>query len=215
MGDDDDDIGGCDPQRAWRRLSEDPDYVAHWRASAGPTVREAPPHVFRRQTEADVEAGRWKLLAWEDPHHPQWAELFRADVAMVEARVVASGAHAWRGLVRRSGATYTGLRLLDGALVLKVWRGGETGQLRVVDGAAFVPALSGLEVAVRRGVRGPGRWVLVESLDGIRQSRRRGTFPWETTSPARATSGSFPRPTSKARNSGAGWTRTSSIGSAP
>ena len=31
---------------------ENPDYVADWRLHAGPTVREAPPHVFRRQTEA-------------------------------------------------------------------------------------------------------------------------------------------------------------------
>ena len=33
---------GRDPERAWRRLRENPDYVADWRASAGPTVREAP-----------------------------------------------------------------------------------------------------------------------------------------------------------------------------
>lgn len=111
---------GGDPERAWRRLRENPDYVADWRANAGPTVREALPHAYRRQTQADLEAARWNLLAWEDPHHPQWAELFRADVAMVEARVAEPGAHAWRRLVLRAGATFTGLRLLDGALVLKV-----------------------------------------------------------------------------------------------
>ena len=124
-----------DPERSWRRLREDPDYVSDWRASAGPTVCEAPPYAFRRQTEADIEAARWKLLAWENPRHPQWAELFRADVAMVEVRVVVSGAHARRCLLRRAGATFTGLRLLDGALVLKVSRGRETGQIRVLDGA--------------------------------------------------------------------------------
>ena len=154
-----------DPERCWRRLRENPDYVADWRAGAGPTVREAPPHAFRRQTEADLKAARWNLLAWEDPHHPQWAELFRADVPMVEARVAGAGKHAWRHLLRRAGATFTGLRLLDGALVLKVRRGRETGQIRVIDGAAFDPALSGLEVATARGAGGRSRWVRVESLD--------------------------------------------------
>ena len=159
-----------DPQRVWRRLRENPDYVADWRASAGPTAREAPPLAFRRQTEADLEAARWKLLAWENPHRPQWAELFRADVAMVEARVAApgpSGKYSWRRLVLSAGATYTGLRLLDGALVLKVRQGRDTEQLRVVDGAAFDPELNGLETAMRRGARARRGWVLVKSLDGI------------------------------------------------
>ena len=158
---------GRGPGRAWRRLRENPDYVADWRASAGPTVREAPPHAFRRQTEADLKAVRWNLLAWEDPWHPQWAELFWADVAMVEARVAEPGEHGWPRLLRRAGATFTGLRLLDGALVLKVWRGHETGQIRVIDGGAFDPAHGGLEVAMRQGVCARSGWVLVESLDGI------------------------------------------------
>ena len=84
---------GRDPERVWRRLREDPDYVADWRASAEPTVREAPPYAFRRQTEADLKAVRWNLLAWEDPRHPLWAELFWAHVAMVEARVAEPGEH--------------------------------------------------------------------------------------------------------------------------
>ena len=155
---------GRDPERAWRRLRENPDYVADWRASAGPTVREAPPHVIRRQTEADLTAVRWNLLAWEDPRDARWAELFRADVAMVEARAAEPGEHAWPRLLRRAGATFTGLRLLDGALVLKVWRGRETGQIRVIDGAAFDPALSGLEVAMREGAGARGGWARVESL---------------------------------------------------
>ena len=152
------------PERAWKRLSENADYVADWRANAGARVREPPPYVFRRQTEADLEAARWDLLAWEDPYHPQWAELFRADVAMVEVRAAEGGEHAWSRLLGRAGATYSGLRLLDGALVLKVWRSGETRQLRVLDGAAFDPAQSGLEVATRRGRRRD--WRRVESLEG-------------------------------------------------
>ena len=158
---------GRDAERAWRRLRENPDYVADWRASAGRTVREAPPHAIRRQTDADLKAARWNLLAWEDPRHPQWAELFWVDVAMVEARAAEPGEHAWRRLLHRVGATFTGLRLLDGALVLKVWRGRETGQIRVVDGAAFDPVHRGLEVVIRRGVRARSGWARVESLGGI------------------------------------------------
>ena len=136
----------------------------------GPTVREAPPYVFRRQTEVDLKAARWNLLAWEDPRHPQWASFFQADVAMVEARVAEPGPyarHSWRRLVHRAEATFAGLRLLDGTLVLKVSRGRETGQIEVIDGAAFDPALSGLEVVMRKGGSSPGGWVLVESLDPI------------------------------------------------
>ena len=160
-----------DPRRVWKRLRENPDYVADWRASAGPTVREPPPLPFRRQTEADMEAARWNLLAWENPRLPQWAELFQSDAATVEARVAAPGRHPWSRLVLEAGATYTGLRLLDGALVLKVRRGRETGQVRVVDGAAFDPALNGLRAAMGWGARGRRGWVLVRSLDGIFQHR--------------------------------------------
>ena len=161
---------GREPERAWRRLMENPDYVADWRASAGPTVREAPPYVIRRQTVADLKAGRWNLLAWEDPYHPQWAGFFRADAPTVEARVAnpgASGEHAWRRLVARAGARFSGLRLLDGALVLKVSRGRETGQIRVIDGEAFDPARSGLEVRMRKVARVRGGWAGLESLDAI------------------------------------------------
>ena len=155
------------PERAWRLLADNPDYVSDWRASAGPPLREGPPYAFRRQTEADLGAARWGLLAWEDPRHPQWGELFRADVAMAEARVAEAGAHPWRRLILESGATYSGLRLLDGALVLKVRRGRETGQVRVADGAAFDPATSGLEVATPRGARSRRRWVRIESVDRV------------------------------------------------
>ena len=55
------------------------------------------------------------------------------------------------GMFERARARYSGLRLLDGTLVLKVSRGRETEQIGVNDGAAFDPALSGLEVRMRSG----------------------------------------------------------------
>lgn len=57
--------------------------------------------------------------------------------------------HGWPHPLRRAGATFTGRRLLDGALVLKVSRGRETRQLRVLDGPAFDEVVRGLEVAAR------------------------------------------------------------------
>ncbi len=167
---------GRDPGWAWQRLMENPDYVADWRAHAGPTVREAPPHVFRRQTEADLKAARWNLLAWEDPRHPRWSAPFWADLPMVEARVAEAGPagrHSWHVLLRRTGARYSGVRLLDGTLVLRVSRGRETGQISVVDGATFDPALSGLEIRMPQGRPAHHGWVRLKSLEPIvlRESR--------------------------------------------
>ena len=156
------------PEPTWRRLRENPDYVSDWRASASATLREGPPYAFRRQTEADLGAARWGLLAWENPRHPDWAELFWADAAMTSARV-APPVPAWRRLILSAGATYAGLRLLDGALVLKVTRGRETGQVRVIDATGFDPASCGLEVETRHGAG--TRWVRIRSVDRILTAR--------------------------------------------
>ena len=154
---------------SWRSLRTDQDYVADWRASAGPTVHEAPPLPFRRQTEADLKAARWNLLAWEDPRYPSLGELFWADAPMVETRTTAgdAGRYALCRVVRRSGARFMGLRLRDGSLIVKVVKGRRWAQIRVVDGDAFDPARSGLEIPARteRTARGPR--TRVESLDSV------------------------------------------------
>ena len=61
--------------------------------------------------------------------------------------------------------------LLDGALVLKVWRSRESGQVRVTDGAAFDPATSGLEVARGHGVGAASGWARIESVERILTGR--------------------------------------------
>ena len=152
----------------WRSLRTDPDYVADWRANAGPPAHEAPPFPFRRQTEADLKAARWNLLAWEDPRHPSLAELFWADVPMVEARTAGdAGRYALWRVVRMSGARFMGLRLRDGTLIVKVVKGRRSAQIRVIDGEAFDPARSGLEIPAR--TERPARCVRtrVESLDPV------------------------------------------------
>ena len=161
---------GRNREREWRRLTENPDYVADWRANAGRVLIEPPPHVFRRQTEADLEAARWNLMAWVDPRHPQWATPFWLDMPTVQARVAEAGPrgeHSWRKLLCRAGATFCGLRLLDGALALRVSRGRQAGQIRVVDGAGFDPASSGLEAASATGRRARAGWRRIECLETV------------------------------------------------
>ena len=117
-----------DGRQAWRLLRSNQDYVADWRANAGPVVQEAPPFPLRRQTVEDLEAARWNLLAWESP----WMKLhdvpFWAGVPMLECRALDVGEatkKTLRRVVVRSGATFMGLRLRDGGLVIKVTRGRE------------------------------------------------------------------------------------------
>ena len=53
---------------AWRIRKRHPDYREQWLAAAGRTGRaEGGPVPVRTQTEADLEAAPWGLLAWEDP----------------------------------------------------------------------------------------------------------------------------------------------------
>ena len=155
---------------SWRSLRTDPDYVADWRDNAGPTVHEAPPFPFRRQTEADLKAVRWNLLAWEDPHCPSHASPFWADAPAVDAVVVPAGdadGHALRHVARRTGARFQGLRLRDGTLFVKFVRGRRTALFRVFDGDAFDPARSGLEIAARTDGHARGGRGRLEKLDRV------------------------------------------------
>ena len=157
-----------DGRRAWRLLRSNPDYVADWRANGGPVVHEPPPFPLRTQTVADLEAARWNLLAWEAPWLNEHAAPFWAGVPMLEGRALDVGEfteHALFRVVVRSGATFWGLRLRDGGLIINVARGRESKLIRVTDGAAFDPARSGLEIAPRAGASSPSEWTRVESLD--------------------------------------------------
>ena len=163
-----------DGKRAWRLLVSNSDYVADWRAHGGPVAHEAAPFPLRRQTVADLKAVRWNLLAWEEPRLTEHASPFWADVPMVEARVVDpadSGGDALLEIVRNSGATFTGLRLRDGGLIIKVARGRKAEQVRVTDGKAFDPARSGLEITVQVDAFPPSGLARVENLSAITSPR--------------------------------------------
>ena len=115
-----------------------------------------------------IRAFTQPLTAWEDPRHPSLAELFWADAPMVETRTAGdAGRYALCRVVRRSGARFMGLRLRDGTLIVKVVKGRRWAQIRVVDGDAFDPARSGLEIPARTERTARGVRTRVESLDSV------------------------------------------------
>ena len=63
-------------------MRADPDYLANWRVHAG-APGQFPP---RAQSEADLKAARWGLLAWEDPRLGNRALPFWTDEGMLETR---------------------------------------------------------------------------------------------------------------------------------
>ena len=124
------------PVGDWHALRSNPDYRADWRARGGaPSVVELAGFPLRAQTEADPEAARWGLLAWEPRERsrfkPSWI-----DEGMLTAEVEERGDPVG-AIARAPGMSVTGLRLLDGALVLKVkwWRRVE--QIRIPEGDSF------------------------------------------------------------------------------
>ena len=127
---------------AWRILRRNPRYREKWGESAGETAGFGGGAIpIRRQTEADLGAAPWGLLAWEDPTAEGGpASPFWSDAPMAEGLPGRSDTPPFSALVRRQGGTVSGLLLLDGALVLKVERQGAAGQVRIEDGAAFDPA---------------------------------------------------------------------------
>ena len=63
--------------------------AAIWRAHGGaPSVVESAGFALRAQPEADLEAARWGLLAWEDPRERSGFKPFWIDEKMLTAVIV-------------------------------------------------------------------------------------------------------------------------------
>ena len=125
------------PVGDWHALRCNPDYKADWLVHGGaPSVVESAGFALRAQTEADLEAARWGLLAWEDPRERSRFKPFWIDAKMLEATIVEPG-HPVGPTARAAGMSVSGLRLLDGALVLKMKRGRRVEQIRVLEGDSF------------------------------------------------------------------------------
>ena len=127
---------------AWRVLKRHPCYREAFVGAAervgGPQGGPVP---IRLQTEADLEAAPWGLLAWEDPSAEDGpASPFWAEAPMAEGLPGRPDTPPFAAMVRSQGGAVSGLLLLDGALILKVERDGAAGQVRIEDGAAFDPA---------------------------------------------------------------------------
>lgn len=134
------------PAGDWHALRSDPDYRADWRAHGGaPGFVESAGFALRTQTEADLETARWGLLAWEDPRERSKFKPFWIDEKMLMA-VVEERGDPMGEIACATGISVLGLRLLDGALVLKVHRGRRVEQIRVLEGDSFDMERSALQL---------------------------------------------------------------------
>ena len=136
--------------RAWEYLRRNPGYIEARRAAAEPAPEEPAPFPLRTQTAADREAAAWGLLAWEDPDGGAGpASPFWADAPMLEAAPSAE-APALAELLREPGVRLSGLRLDDGAAIVKVEDGAGSAQIRIAGGAGFDPA-GGIDLRLPMG----------------------------------------------------------------
>ena len=131
-------VRGWDPVRAWRFIRTSKAYRDAWeRRDARPGLPERVPFPVRMRTDADAGAMRWGMLAWEDPHDangplaPFWA------TAGAIAGEVSHDAPPLARLAAEGGASLSGLRLGDGALMLRIERDGRSVQVRVDGGGGF------------------------------------------------------------------------------
>ena len=145
---------------AWMVLRQVVEYREAWdRYAAAVSVATEPgPFRIRIQTQADLEAERFELLAWENPWKADGpASGFWRQDGMPEG-VIEPGAEPLARLVADQGSV-EGLRLLDGDLVLKIEYAGAAVQIRLVnvprfpdDGGISVKHIFGLQIplSVRR-----------------------------------------------------------------
>lgn len=119
---------------AWAVLRQIGEYREAWRrhAAAADSSSAAEPGPFRIciQTEADLEAGRFEMLAWEDPWKADGpASCFWRQEGMPQGQLE-PGAEPLLALVGDAGSV-EGLRLLGGDLVLKIEYAGAAVQIRL------------------------------------------------------------------------------------
>ena len=146
-----------DGVRAWTVLRRVGEYGEAWhRHAAGAGVPAAPepgPFPVRLQTEADLEADRFEMLAWEDPGKADGpASPFWRQDDMPEG-LVEPGAAPLAALVGDNGSV-EGLRLLDGGLVLKIEYGGAAVQIDL-SGVGRFPEDGGIAIKHTFGLKVP------------------------------------------------------------
>ena len=126
--------------RAWKFLCRNPGYIEARGTAEKSAQAELAPFPLRRQTEGDLEAASWGLLAWEDPQDEAGsASPFWTEAPTLEARP-STGVPPLAELLGVPDVRLSGLRLRSGAVIVKVERYEASVQIRIADGAAFDPA---------------------------------------------------------------------------
>ena len=142
---------------AWMVLRHVGQYGEAWRrhaAGAGVSAALEPgPFRIRIQTEADLEADRFEMLAWENPLKGGGpASPFWRQHGMPEG-LLEPGARPLVALVGDDGSV-EGLRLLGGDMVLKIEYGGAAVQI-LLSGVGRFPQDGGIAIKHTFGLRVP------------------------------------------------------------
>ena len=142
---------------AWavlRQVGENGEAWRRYATAAGALAAPEPgPFPIRVQTEADLEADRFEMLAWEDPLRADGpASAFWQQEGMPEG-LLEPGARTLVELVGDDGSV-EGLRLLGGDLLLKIEYGGAAVQIRLGNVGRF-PDDGGISILHPFGLRVP------------------------------------------------------------
>lgn len=127
------------PTSAWNFLQRNSGYIEDLRKHAEPAPAEPAPFPLRQQTEGDLKAAWWGLLAWEDPSEGGPTSPFWVEAPMLEA-VPVPEAPPLAALLDEPHVKLWGLRLVGGAVIVKVEKGDASVQVLIGDGAPFDPA---------------------------------------------------------------------------
>ena len=125
--------------RAWQFLMRNPDYIVDWWIwAAGTPPPQGDPFPIRRQTrEEEAAAAKWGILAWEDPLAGDGALSPFWQAAPTLEAVPVPGNPIFAELLETPGARLSGVRMSDGATVLKAEEGNASVQLRIADRDSF------------------------------------------------------------------------------
>ena len=130
-------VRGWDALRAWRFIRASRAYRDAWaKRLPMPGLPERAPFPVRLQTAADLAAAAWGMAAFEDPHAERPLAPFWTHAGVIDGRV-APDAPPLARLAYEGGAELSGLRLGDGALMLRIERAGRSVQVRLPRGAVF------------------------------------------------------------------------------
>ena len=136
--------------RAWAFLRRNRVYRAAWRGALECPVFESAPFAVRVQSSVDRQALAWGSLGWEDPHRTDGpASPFWAEAPMLGGEW-GTEAPPLAQLIGNAGARLSGLRLVDGTLILKIEKRWGAAQVRMRPGR--VPTRPGLDSGVAAGL---------------------------------------------------------------